>query len=82
MGFRGIQAASLVNWDGRPTAEEFQQLVSAVADILAAPRLPPQEAEPAPTQQPESPAPGRARERRAEKDKGRPYGLRDLHLGS
>jgi hypothetical protein len=63
MGFRSIQAASLVNWDGRPTAEEFQQLVSAVADILgppkqpAAPRPPPQEAEPALTQQPESPAP-------------------------
>ena len=53
--FRSIQAASLVNWDGRPTAEEFQQLVSAVADILgspkqpAEPRLPPQEPEPAGT---------------------------------
>jgi formylglycine-generating enzyme required for sulfatase activity len=40
MGFRGIQAASLVNWDGRPTAEEFQQLVSAVADILGSPKQP------------------------------------------
>jgi formylglycine-generating enzyme required for sulfatase activity len=63
IGFRSIQAASLVNWDGRPTAEEFQQLVSAVANILgppkqpAAPRPPPQEPEPAPTQQPESLAP-------------------------
>jgi TIR domain-containing protein len=71
-GFRAIQAASLVNWDGHPTAEEFQQLVSAIADILgppkqpAAPRPPPQEAEPAPTQQPESPAP-----RESPREKGR-----------
>jgi formylglycine-generating enzyme required for sulfatase activity len=40
MGFRGIQAASLVNWDGRPTAEEFQQLVSAVVDIIGSPKQP------------------------------------------
>jgi formylglycine-generating enzyme required for sulfatase activity len=72
IGFRSIQAASLVNWDGRPTAEEFQQLVSAVADILgppkqpAAPRPPPQEPEPTPTQQPESPAP-----RESPREKGR-----------
>jgi formylglycine-generating enzyme required for sulfatase activity len=38
MGFRGIQAASLVNWDGHSTAEEFQQLVSAVADIVGLPK--------------------------------------------
>jgi formylglycine-generating enzyme required for sulfatase activity len=72
IGFRSIQAASLVNWDGRPTAEEFQQLISAVADILgppkqpAAPRPPPQEPEPAPTQQPESLAP-----RESPREKGR-----------
>jgi hypothetical protein len=40
MGFRGIQAASLVNWDGRPTVEEFQQLVSAVVDIIGSPKQP------------------------------------------
>jgi formylglycine-generating enzyme required for sulfatase activity len=40
MGFRGIQAASLVNWDGRPTAEEFQQLASAVVDIIGSPKQP------------------------------------------
>ena len=40
MGFRGIQATSLVSWDGRPTAEEFQQLVSAVADIIGSPKQP------------------------------------------
>jgi formylglycine-generating enzyme required for sulfatase activity len=72
MGFRSIQAASLVNWDGRPTAEEFQQLVSALADILgppkqpAAPRPPPQEPAPAPTQQLESLAP-----RESPREKGR-----------
>jgi TIR domain len=61
-GFRAIQAASLVNWDGRPTAEEFQQLVSAVADILgspkqpAAPRLSPERSEPVPAHKPESPS--------------------------
>jgi hypothetical protein len=60
IGFGSIQAASLVNWDGGPTAEEFQELVSAVADILGlpkeppAPRVPPQEPEPVPPQQPES----------------------------
>jgi formylglycine-generating enzyme required for sulfatase activity len=71
-GFGSIHAESLVDWDGRPTAEEFQQFVSAVADILgppkqpAAPRSPPQEPEPAQTQQPESPAP-----RESPREKGR-----------
>ncbi len=34
MGFRSIQAASLVDWDGIPNAVAFRQLVNAVADIL------------------------------------------------
>jgi hypothetical protein len=51
IGFRGIQAASLVNWDGCPAAEEFQQLISAVADILDSPKQP---AEPRSPQRPRS----------------------------
>ncbi len=71
-GFRAIQAASLVNWDGRPTAEEFQQLVSAVADILGppkqptAPRLPPERSKPVLAHKLGSSAP---RERPREKDR-------------
>jgi hypothetical protein len=37
-----------VNWDGRPTAEEFQQLVRAVADILGPPKQPAAPPRPAP----------------------------------
>jgi len=72
IGFGSIQAASLMNWDGRPTAEEFQQLVSAVAEIIGSPKQPdaplpfPQRPEPVPAHKPESPAP-----RESPREKGR-----------
>jgi formylglycine-generating enzyme required for sulfatase activity len=86
-GFRAIQAASLVNWDGRPTAEEFQQLVSAVADILgppkqpAAPRLPPERSEPVPAHKPESPAPRESPREKGRKGQGPTLWIAGLALG-
>jgi formylglycine-generating enzyme required for sulfatase activity len=87
MGFRSIQAASLVNWDGRPTAEEFQQLVSAIADIIGSPkqptalRPPPQEPEPAPTQQPESLVPRESPREKSRKGQRPPLWIAGLALG-
>lgn len=39
MGFRSVQAASLVDWDGSLMADGFQQLVSAVAGIIGPPKI-------------------------------------------
>ncbi|MGH8613861.1 MAG: SUMF1/EgtB/PvdO family nonheme iron enzyme [Gammaproteobacteria bacterium] len=66
LGFREIQAARLVGWDGGPNAAAFRQLVSDVAGILgpliqpAVPRPTPpisEKAEPVPALKPEPPVP-------------------------
>jgi formylglycine-generating enzyme required for sulfatase activity len=87
-GFRAIQAASLVNWDGRPIAEEFQQLVSAVADIIgppkqpATPRPPPERSEPVPAHKPESPAPRESPREKGRKKQGPILWIAGLALGA
>jgi formylglycine-generating enzyme required for sulfatase activity len=40
IGFRSIQAASLVGWDGSSNADAFRELVSAIADIIGPPKQP------------------------------------------
>jgi len=43
LGFRGIQTADFVDWDGKGDAPVFQGLIQAIADLLGAPSiLPPQ----------------------------------------
>ena len=59
MGFRSIQAASLVNWDGHPRSDAFREVVYSVAHIIGSLKTspePPRVRMPESTAKPKSPA--------------------------
>jgi TIR domain len=46
MGFRSIQAGSLVNWDGKVSSDAFRQLVFAIEYIIGSTKVPPNPPQP------------------------------------
>jgi hypothetical protein len=66
LGFREIQAADLIGWEGQPDAPEFHRLCSDIEPLIGAPA----KASTAAKEQPKSPAPRQSGAQTSPKDLG------------